>query len=430
MVSSSQSKAKLLLPEASPLVLSSRAAMHDYLVRGDRPGDDPIFALNAEASARKARGEAVINATIGALLDDDGALSILPSAARAIREVPAEEWAPYAPISGSPAFLDAVLDDLFADRPELRASSLAVATPGGSGALRHAVATFLERGQSLLTSSFYWGPYATIADEHERKVATFNMLVESGDAIDIDAFDRALGDNIANQGRALLFLNDPCHNPTGYSMSEADWDQAAEVILRHSERAPIAVVLDAAYSAYGPNGLELPLAHLERLAGRILPLVAWSASKSFTHYGLRVGALVAVSPDAKERGRISAALGYASRGSWSNCNRGGMSAIARLLTDPDLRAAVSEERAGLVTLLRDRVEAFNEAAQAKGLRYPRYDGGFFVTIFTDNAKRAAESMRAEGVYVVPLPNALRVALCSVAARDIPRLVDSLAKAVG
>ena len=40
-------------------------------------------------------------------------------------------------------------------------------------------------------------------------------------------------------------------------------------------------------------------------------------------------------------------------------------------------------------------------------------------------------MRAKGVYVVPqLPQsgggALRVALCSVAERDIPRLVDALA----
>lgn len=404
--------------------------MHDFLVKGDRPGDDPIFALNAEASARKARGEAIINATIGALLDDDGALSILPTAARAVREVPPSEWAPYAPISGSPAFLDAVLDDLFGDRPEMRANAFAVATPGGSGALRHAVATFIDRGQSLLTSSFYWGPYATIADEHERKVATFSMLNDEGSALDVDAFDRSLGESIAKQGRALLFLNDPCHNPTGYSMSEADWDKAAEVIGHHAERAPVAVLLDAAYSAYGPNKLDVPLNRLEKLAERALTLVAWSASKSFTHYGLRVGSLVAVIPDEKERARVRAALGYASRGSWSNCNRGGMAAIARLLTDPELKGAVSEERAGLVRLLQDRVRAFNEAARAKKLRYPRYDGGFFVTVFTENAKQAAEQMRAEGVYVVPQAGALRVALCSVATRDIPRLVDALAKAVG
>jgi aromatic-amino-acid transaminase len=403
--------------------------MPDYLVKGDRPGDDPIFALNAEASARKARGEPVVNATIGALLDDEGKLAILPTASRAIREVAAEEWAPYAPISGSPAFLDAVVADLFADRPAMRERACAVATPGGTGALRHAISTFLERGQAVATSSFYWGPYATIADEHERKVATFSMFGEKASALDSGALDRALGDLVAKQGRALLFLNDPCHNPTGYSMSDADWDAAAEVIGRHADRAPVAVLLDAAYSAYGPHGLSVPLALLEKLVGRALVLVAWSASKSFTHYGLRVGSLVAVAADAKERARMAAALGYACRGTWSNCNRGGMAAITRCLVDPALRASVADERAGLVRLLADRVRAFNEAARPKGLRYPRYDGGFFVTVFANDAKAAAERMKADGVFVVPQPGALRVALCSVAAADVPRLVDSLARAV-
>ena len=47
-----------------------------------RPADDPIFALNREASARKAKGESIINATVGALLDDEGKLAVLPTAAR------------------------------------------------------------------------------------------------------------------------------------------------------------------------------------------------------------------------------------------------------------------------------------------------------------------------------------------------------------
>ena len=86
---------------------------HNFLVRGDRPGDDPIFALNAEATARKGRGESIVNATIGALLNDDGTLALLPTAARAVREVPPNEWAEYAAISGSPAFLQAVMDDAY-----------------------------------------------------------------------------------------------------------------------------------------------------------------------------------------------------------------------------------------------------------------------------------------------------------------------------
>src|SRR5438270_3958170 len=104
-----------------------------------RPSDDPIFALNKEAVARKARGESIVNATVGALLHDDGRLAILPTAARAVHEVSAEEWAPYAPIAGAPDFLDAVTTDLLRDEPEMKAAAIAVATPGGSGALRHAI---------------------------------------------------------------------------------------------------------------------------------------------------------------------------------------------------------------------------------------------------------------------------------------------------
>src|SRR5271155_5401540 len=115
-----------------------------------RPADDPIFALNREATGRAARGESIINASVGTLLDDDGKLAVLPTAARVVHEVPAAEWAAYAPIAGSPAFLRAVTTDLLGSRPALRDVAIASATPGGSGALRHAVANFLEPGQALL----------------------------------------------------------------------------------------------------------------------------------------------------------------------------------------------------------------------------------------------------------------------------------------
>jgi hypothetical protein len=38
-------------------------------------------------------------------------------------------------------------------------------------------------------------------------------------------------------------------------------------------------------------------------------------------------------------------------------------------------------------------------------------------------------MRELGVYVVPLAGAVRVALCSTPARDVPRLVDALREGV-
>jgi aromatic-amino-acid transaminase len=395
-----------------------------------RPGDDPIFALNAEASARKARGEAIVNATLGSLLNDDGSLAILPTAARAVKEVLPVDWATYAPIPGSAPFLQAVARDLFGRHVDLLGRTASVATPGGSGALRHAVASFLEPGQSLLTTSFFWGPYQTIADEHDRRVSTFRMFDASG-GLDVDALDAALASTVSAQGRVLLFLNDPCHNPTGYSMDASEWTRVAEAIGRHAETAPVTVLLDAAYSEYGPSGgRDAALSALAGVADRALVLVAWTASKTFTHYGLRVGALVALVPDATERAEIQNALTYACRGTWSNCNRGGMAAVARLLTDPDLSRAVRAEREALVRLLGERVAAFNDAARRAGLRHPRYDGGFFTTVFADAADRAALALKEKGVFVVPQKGALRLGLCAVPRADVPRLVTALADAIG
>ncbi len=392
-----------------------------------RPSDDPIFALNKEAMARKTRGESIVNATVGSLLHDDGRLAILPTAARAVHEVPAEEWAPYAPIAGAPDFLAAVIADLFRDEPEMKAAALAAATPGGTGALRHAIGNYLEPGQSLLTTSFFWGPYQTLCDESDRKLATFTMFDAQG-KLDTGALDGALERQIKAQRRALIFLNDPCHNPTGYSMTPDEWRAVVERLGAHASEAPITLLVDTAYFAYAarPDPRAF-LKELRPLLGKVGLAFAWSASKTFTHYGLRVGAIVACVPDEKERASTEAAFSYSCRGTWSNCTRGGMRAVTRLLDEPPMARSCDAEREELKTLLGARVTAFNVAAKAKGLVYPRYEGGFFVTVFTDDAHERAMRMKEKGVFVVPAKGALRVALCSVAEKDVPRLVDALAE---
>lgn len=399
-----------------------------HLVPGHqgRPTEDPIFALNREANARIARGESVVNATIGAAMDDDGKLAVLPTAARAVHDVEGPAWAGYAPISGSPAFLQAVIADLFATEPLMREVAIATATPGGTGALRHALANFLEPGQSLLTTSFFWGPYQTLADEAGCKVETFDMFTAGG-ALDVEALDAALGRQLATQKRVLFFLNDPCHNPTGYSMSQPEWRALTECLVRRSAEGPITLLVDTAYLAYSAGDPRAFLKELHPLLGKVMLLFAWSASKTFTMYGLRVGAIVACIPDAKERATTEAAFSYSCRGTWSNCNAGGLLAITRLLTDDKLKAAVDAERDALKKTLFSRVNAFNQLAKPKGLRYPRYEGGFFVTVFRDNAPEHAARMRERGVFVVPQKGALRVALCSAKEADVARLVDALAE---
>jgi aromatic-amino-acid transaminase len=200
-----------------------------------RPGDDPIFMLNAEATARAQKGESILNATLGALMEDDGTLAIMPSVLEAIARVDPKRAAAYAPILGDAGFLRAVIDDSFDGGP-LAGQAIAAATPGGTGAIHHAIVNFLEPGQSLLTTSYHWGPYQTIATHTGRSVETFEMFDARG-GFDLEAFERALGRLIVRQGRALVVLNFPCHNPTGYSLDDAEWGGVADIVRAASEKA-------------------------------------------------------------------------------------------------------------------------------------------------------------------------------------------------
>jgi aromatic-amino-acid transaminase len=389
-----------------------------------RPGNDPIFALSKMAADRKKQGANVINATLGALLDDEGRLFTLPTAVRALHEVSAEQISAYAPIGGAAPFLDAIRAEVSCGRAGLQERSVVVATPGGTGALRHAITSFVGEGHALLTSSYYWGPYATIASEHDRKIHTFSMFNEAG-AFDAAALDGALRGLLQAQGSAMLLLNDPCHNPTGYSMSEEDWGQVREILDRCAGLGTISVVLDSAYAAFSEGAIERPIRALELVSDRVLVGFCWSASKTFLLYGQRVGALMLVPPDRADVADLEAAMLYASRGTWSNCNHAGQIAAGRLLADPQLRPQVDGERAQATRLLDARVAAWNREARPRGLRYPRYDGGFFVTVMSSDPQGQAAALREREIFVVPVAGALRVALCSVPTAEVPRLVNAM-----
>ena len=89
----------------------------------------------------------------------------------------------------------------------------------------------------------------------------------------------------------------------------------------------------------------------------------------------------------------------------------------------------SSDLAQLKALLDRRVGKWNDLAHAAGLKYPRYDGGFFTTVFTEGAAEACTRLKEEGIFVVPQAGALRIALCSVAEKNLARLVEGLAKHV-
>jgi aromatic-amino-acid transaminase len=388
---------------------------------------DPIFALNAEANRRAAQGEDILDCTMGVLTDEEGRLSVLPSVLDALRAVPITEVSGYGPIAGDPRFRAAAIEDLLGGT-ELAEHAIALATPGGTGAIYQAIINFLEPGQSLLTTSYRWGPYRDIALHHGRRFDSFNMFRPDG-LFDVEAMEEGVERHVREQGRVLIILNFPSHNPTGYSLTEDEWREVTDVLVRAAERAPVTVLMDCAYIKYSGSAIDAWNADLPRLLDATTVLFAWTASKSFTQYGLRVGALIACHRDAEERGQLTNALNYSSRATWSNCNRIGIRAVADLITDPTLRARSDAERQELIDLLASRTELFNESARAVGLDWPRVESGFFVSVFTPDSEVTAAKMRDAGVFVIPIQGAVRVGLCATPTRSLPRLVGALAEGV-
>lgn len=392
-----------------------------------RPADDPIFALNAAARRRLAEGAPVINATLGALLDDTGQLACMTTVFEAFDRVPRAKAAAYAPIAGDAEFLAAVIDD--AVGTDQRAQAVAVATPGGTGALYQAICNFAAPGDPVLTTAHYWGPYHTLCEQTGRRLRTFATFDAAG-RFNVEAMAAGLREVQHEAGRALVLLNSPCHNPTGYSLDASEWRDVTAAIETAAQRGPVTVLLDLAYARFCADDPAAMHAVIERLARHCLVIVAWSASKTYAQYGARVGAAVAIHREDALRKRVHDALSFSCRGTWSNCNHHGLLAVTALLTDDALRARCDAERDTLRALLTRRVDAWNRHAGQAALRYPRYAGGFFVTVFVDDAPAAlAARLRERDVFVVPISGALRVGICAVREDQIARLAGEIAAVV-
>jgi len=386
--------------------------------RRDFAGDDLIFTLNARAQKRAAEGVPVINATIGALYDDAGKLVVLDTVMEQWQQLTNAEVAPYAPIGGDQTYL---LNLVQRHWPTLTSIGVGVAAPGGSGALALTLKNFLDRGDTVLTAAPYWGPYSTLAAEVGMTLATVPYPdVQTG--IDIGAWEAACRDILEAQGRLLVWLNDPCHNPTGRSFTKADRTALMDVLRDVSSQGPVTFVLDLAYLDYArdPQQVREALDDYAAFAqeGHVLVGACLSLSKAYTLYGARAGALVFPwTTDSALHG----ALITSCRGTWSNCARSPMSVLNRISKDPALQAKLEAEHAHWRTLLATRATALDAALRAQGLAGCAYDGGFFVTLDGGaDPDATCEKMQAHDVFVIPLPEGLRVGICAMREADVSK----------
>ena len=390
-------------------------------------GADIIFTLNSAAQARAAAGDSVINATVGALLDDSGKLVVLDSVMAVYGELTGPEVAPYAPIMGDPAYLLALTKRHW---PELTRYGVGVATPGGTGALAVSIRNFLEPGQKLLTAAPYWGPYSALAIENRVSLETA-PYPKAGGRLDIAAW-RAKGEEILrSQGRLLLWLNDPCHNPTGRSLSTENRRLLLQLLQELAAHGPVTLLLDFAYLDYTrePDAVRAALDDYRAFGeeGTVLVGATLSLSKAFTLYGARAGALVF--PWCNDS-TLGAALATSCRGTFSNCAKAPMSVLLRMQKDPAAQAALAAEHAHWNVVLAARADALDAALKAEGLPGAPWQGGFFVTLEVPEPELVCERLQAHGVFVVPIPEGLRVGVCGLKTADAPRFAKALRESLG
>jgi aspartate/tyrosine/aromatic aminotransferase len=385
-------------------------------------GEDIIFALNSEAQKRAAAGESVINATVGALLDDRGRLVVLETVMKAWRDLGDMEVAPYAPITGDPAFLAALTERHW---PGLGAPGAGCATPGGSGALAISVKNFLAPGMAVAAMAPYWGPYDTLSSEGGAWMAPLPYPAADG-ALDAAAWKKTLKDLMASQGRVLLWLNDPCHNPTGRSLTKEARAALFDLLRDLAGLGPVTLLLDLAYLDYTcelqavREALDEYRAFAEE--GAVLVGAALSISKSLTLYGGRGGALVF--PWTKDA-TLQAALAVSCRGLFSNCARAPQSLVVKLHRDGKALEALAAEHRHWSDILESRAKALDEALVGEGLAGAPWQGGFFVTLPVDDPKGVCDRLKTHGVFVVPMPWGLRVGICGLKASDAPRFAAAL-----
>lgn len=394
------------------------------------PLEDKIFGISNRAKKMIAEkgADKVINATIGSLLDDEGNLIVLSSVDKVFRDMDPADYADYAPIGGIPAFREAVKKAAFGSF-QPKSFTEAVATPGGTGALRNVMANYSEPGDKIITSDWHWAPYNTIAGEIGRSIETFSLFTDDR-KFNYESLKETAVRLLEDQESLVIILNTPAHNPTGYSLTPEDWDKVVGVLTETAQRGKaIALVIDAAYIDFAGDEEEYRkfLPKLEKLPENVLPIIAYSLSKTYTLYGTRCGAMICMAATKDISDEFRRVCEYSSRGSWSNSAKVAQVILSRIYSDESLLRKVNEERAYYRNMLLDRGRAFEEKAAKVDLETVPFDAGFFVSIPCDNPDEISAKLEKQGLFIVPLAKGLRVSVASISeekCRRIPAMIKA------
>ena len=335
------------------------------------------------------------------------------------------DYAAYAPIAGVPEFKEAVQKALFADYAP-KGHVAVCATPGGTGGLTHAISNYSNIGDEVLTHDWCWANYKGIADEHGRSIKTFRFFDEDGkfDSADLKV---KLDELAAKQDQVLLLINTPAHNPTGYSLTDEDWDNVINIV--NAASCKVVLFVDIAYIDFAgePDEVRSFIPKLEGLGDHVLVLFGYSASKTLTAYGMRCGATVCIAKTAAEAEEFTKAVGYTSRSTWSNCNRSAQVVMGKIYSDAALCAKVDEERKMYRDMLLERGKVFEQTLRENGTKSVPFTAGFFITIPSDKPDEICKKLEEQDIFCLALAKGIRVSIASISKEKCVKCAKAIAE---
>ena len=384
---------------------------------------DPILGLNEQFNADT--NPAKVNLGVGVYYDENGKLPLLACVKAAETQlVEAARARGYVPIDGIAAYDKAVQNLVFGEGSEvLTAGRVAtVQALGGTGGLKVG-ADFLKKlnpAAKVLVSNPSWENHRALFINAGFEVDSYPYYDAAKKGVDFDGMLACL--NAAPAGTVVV-LHACCHNPTGYDISPAQWEQVIAAVKARN----LVAFLDMAYQGFGDGIAEDGAVVGQFVKAGLSFFVATSFSKSFSLYGERVGALNVVCDTKDETAKVLSQLKIVIRTNYSNPPTHGAQVVATVLSTPALRAQWEEELAAM----RNRIKAMRaklvERLQAQGVKG---DLSFITTqrgmfSYSGLSKPQMERLRSEfGVYGV---DSGRICVAALNDKNIDYVASSIAK---
>lgn len=390
-----------------------------------------IITLGAIANVEKKKDKSVVNATIGMLYDEDGKLFTFDSVDKALLSLTADEKYAYASTPGSPIYHEALKRWIFREYYDEFMNDAYVevmATPGGSGAISNTFSNYLNENDKVLIPNYMWGNYKQFAYENYADYLTYTLFDSNGGFNLVDVKEK-MEQLKKSQGRILIVVNDPCHNPTGYTMTDLEWQGLANIINEiSSDGTPVILLHDMAYIDFDYRGFEATRKNMllyKSFNDSVLTILAFSGSKTLALYGIRIGAQIAISKNKENVIEFARANKFSSRAKWSNTTNLGMNLVAKIIMNPEWKEKFELELESTRQLLVNRSKAFIEECQRVDLKTIPFTCGFFITIPCDNPNKVYEYLVKKKVHIIPMGNVVRVTIAAITlaeCRMLPKLI--------